>query len=283
MFTLAQISDTHLGAATPLFRENFARIAGHLVARVPDVIVATGDLSLDGADSEADMAFAARSLARLPRPVLAVPGNHDVGDHPDRAPRQPFSTERLDRFERHFGPSRWMRDVDGWRLLGLNSQVAGTGHAEEAAQAAFIGQALANLGDRRLAVFLHKPIFATTPEDPLFDYWSVPPFARAPFLPILAHPALRLVASGHLHLHHEAMRGPARFAWAPAVSFVVAENEQPDLPGARPCGFLLHHFGADTVTTELVRPDGMERPFIHEVRAEAYPNSSLLPAAADAK
>ncbi|MBR0656127.1 metallophosphoesterase family protein [Plastoroseomonas arctica] len=282
MFTLAQISDTHLGAHTPLFRANFARVAGQMVARVPDVIVATGDVSLDGADREADLEYAARSFARLPRPVLAVPGNHDVGDHPDRAPRQPFSTERLERFERHFGPARWMADREGWRLLGLNSQVAGTGHPEEAAQAGFIAEALATLGERRLAVFLHKPIFTTTPEDPLFDYWSVPPFARAPFLPLLAHPALRLVASGHLHLHHEATRGGVRLAWAPAVSFVVAEDEQPGLPGARPCGYLLHRFGADAVTTELVCPDGMEQPFIHDVRAEAYPDSALLAAAPDA-
>ena len=35
--------------------------------------------------------------------------------------------------------------------------------------------------------------------------------------------------------------------------------------------------------TELVTPPGMERPFIHEVRAEAYPNSALLKSAANVK
>lgn len=38
---------------------------------------------------------------------------------------------------------------------------------------------------------------------------------------------LRLVASGHLHLNHETMWGLVRYAWAPAVSFIVAEDEQP--------------------------------------------------------
>jgi alkaline phosphatase D len=282
MFSLAQISDTHLGAGTALFRANYDVVAAVLAADVPDLIVATGDVSLDGADSEADMAFAAGRFAALPRPVLAVPGNHDVGDHPDRAPRQPFDDERLNRFRRHFGADRWVVDRDGWRLLGLDSQVCGTGHQEEAAQAGFIAEALAGLGDRRLAVFLHKPVFVTTPEDPLFDYWSVPPFARAPFLPLLAHPALRLVASGHLHLHRETMAGVARFAWAPSVGFIVAEDEQPDLPGDRPCGFLRHTFHADHVETALVAPPGLTRPFIHEVRAEAYPNSVLLRAEPDA-
>ena len=99
----------------------------------------------------------------------------------------------------------------------------------------------------------------------------MPPFARGPLRPLLAHPALRLVASGHLHLHHEAVRGPVRFAWAPAVSFVVSAAEQQGLPGERPCGVLVHHFQDDAVDTRLLQPDGMERPYIHEVRDEAYP------------
>lgn len=73
-----------------------------------------------------------------------------------------------------------MIDHGGWRLLGLNTQICGTDPAEEAAQAGLIDDALAGLGERRLAVFLHKPIFTTTPEDSLFDYWSVPPSPGAP-------------------------------------------------------------------------------------------------------
>lgn len=278
MFTLAQISDTHLGANTPLFRRNFETLVARLSGSPPDLIVASGDVTLDGADSDADFTFTRAAYDRLPRPVLAVPGNHDVGDHPEIMPRQPVSTERLDRFRRHMGADRWAVDREGWRLLGLNSQIMGSGHAEEAAQAAFIGEQLETLGDRRLAVFLHKPCFVVTPDDTAFDYWSVPPFARPTLSALLAHPALRLVASGHLHLNHEAMRGAARFAWAPSVAFIVDEGEQPGLPGARPCGYLLHRFDGDTVTTETIAPDEMERPFIHEVRREAYPHSALLPA-----
>jgi len=282
LFTLAHLSDPHLGANTNLFRANFSAVAEHLAQDVPDVIVATGDVSLDGADSEEDLRFAAGQLARLPRPVLTVPGNHDAGDHPERAPRQPFNTERLERFRRNLGMDFWIEDREGWRLLGLNTAVCGTGHPAEAAQARLIEGALAGLGDRRLAVFLHKPIFTTTPEDQHFDYWSVPPFARAPFLPLLAHPALRLVGSGHLHLYAETTHVAARIVWAPSIGFIVAQEEQPDLMGERPCGFLLHRFHADHVETELMVPPGMTRPYIHEVRAEAYPSSALLKPASDA-
>ena len=269
-FTVAQVSDTHLGASTPLFRANFDRVAQALEAIHPDLVVASGDVSLDGACQEADMALAAASFARLPVPVHAIPGNHDVGDHPERAPRQPIDDARLDRFHRHMGRDCWAVDHGGWRLLGLNSQIMGA-HPAEAHQARLIEDALATLGDRRLAVFIHKPFFAADPDEATFDYWSVPPFARAPLRPVMAHPNLRLVASGHLHLHHVARRGRVQYAWAPSVAFVVAPGEQPGLPGERPCGFLLHGFGDDAVTTTLVEPPGMDRVFIHEVRDQTYP------------
>jgi len=270
-FTVAQVSDTHLGAHTTLFRGNFERVADALDGLRPDLVIATGDLSLDGADREADLAFAAAEFRRLGR-VHAVPGNHDVGDHPERAPRQPVDTARLDRFRRHFGRDRWVLDRANWRLLGLDSQIMGA-QPEEHDQAAMIAEALATLGDRRLAVFIHKPFFAADPDEATFDYWSVPPFARAPLRPVMTHPALRLVASGHLHLHAEAVRGPVRYVWAPSVAFIVAPEEQSGLEGARPCGVLLHRFGEDAVETSLLSPAGMERPWIHAVRAEAYPDA----------
>ncbi len=255
-----------------MFRDNFTRVAAAVNAAGPDLIVVTGDASLDGAEREADLAFAAgRYAALLPAPTHAVPGNHDVGDHPVRAPRQPVDDGRLDCFRRHFGACPWLLDRTGWRLLGLDSQVMGAHRAAAGAQAALIAQALDTLEDRRLAVFLHKPIFTADPSETVFDYWSVPPFARAPLLPLLAHPSLRLVASGHLHLHHGFSRGAVRYVWAPSVAFVVAPEEQAGLPGERLCGALLHRFGEDAVETELVAPAGMERPYIHEVRDEAYP------------
>lgn len=271
-FKVVQISDTHLGASTRLFRANFDRMAAELDLLRPDLTVHTGDVSMDGADREADLVYAASAHARLPGPVLYVPGNHDVGDHPERAPRQPVNDARLNRFCAHLGPDRWIQDRDGWRLLGLNSQVMGA-HRRADEQAAMIIDALDTHGDRRLAVFIHKPFFTADPAEATFDYWSVPPFARGPLGAVMAHPALRLVASGHLHLYRDAMRGLVRYAWAPSVAFIVDPADQADLPGERCCAFLLHEFGADAVTTRLIIPDGMERPFIHEVPGAAYPEA----------
>jgi alkaline phosphatase D len=269
-FTIAQVSDTHLGADTHLFRANFDRVLAALDTVRPEIVVASGDVSLDGAGHEADLVFAAAQFARMPAPVYAIPGNHDVGDHPERAPKQPVTDERLDRFRRIMGPDRWVLDHANWRILGLDSQIMGA-HPAEASQARMIEDALNTLGDRRLAVFIHKPFFAADPDETPFDYWSVPPFARAPIRPIIAQQNLRLVASGHLHMHAEAMRGPVRYAWAPSTAFVVAPDEQPGLVGDRPCAILVHRFGDDTVETELLTPPGMERPYIHEIRELTYP------------
>jgi alkaline phosphatase D len=134
-----------------------------------------------------------------------------------------------------------------------------------------VAEAAAGAADRRIALFLHKPVFVTEPGDPTFDYWSVPPQARAALAPLLDHPGLRLVASGHLHLHHGFTRGRVAFAWAPPLSFIVNPAEQPGLPGERVCGALLHRLHADGVETVLLAPDGMEVPSLDNIRTETYP------------
>ena len=272
MPTILQLSDAHLSPRSPLFRDNLARIRALAEAVAPDLVVATGDLSLDGADKDDDLAFAAELHAAFPAPLLALPGNHDVGSHPHTMPHQPVDPARLARFHAHLGPGRGVVDLPGWRIIGLNSEVMGTGLEEEAAQAASLPGLVAAAGDRRIALFVHKPVFVTTPDDPTFDYWSVPPSARPALAPILDHPSLRLVGSGHLHLHHRFARGRTVFAWAPALSFVVHPHEQPGLPGERLCGALVHRLHADHVETELLAPEGLDIPLLDDIRHLTYPH-----------
>jgi hypothetical protein len=188
VITVLQVSDAHLSPRNGLFRRNFARVRKWVDRARPDLVVATGDLSLDGAGRDEDMEFAAAAHHALPAPMLAVPGNHDVGSHARTMPRQPVDGARLARFRRHLGKDRWVRDLPGWRLVGLNSEVMGTGHDEEVTQAAFAEAAAAEAGDRRIALFLHKPVFVSAPGDSTFDYWSVPPHARNSLAPLLCHP-----------------------------------------------------------------------------------------------
>lgn len=272
MTTILQISDTHLSPGTQLFRQNLALLGAWAAAARPDLVVVTGDLSLDGAAGDADLEFAAGMLRELPAPLLVLPGNHDVGSDPRTMPKQPVDAARLARFRRLAGADNWVHDLPGWRLVGLNSEIMGTGLAEEAAQAGFIAAAAAGIGDRRLAVFLHTPAFTTSLEDPGFDYWSVAPEARGALRPLLDHPGLRLVGSGHLHLHHQFTRDAVRYAWAPPVSFVCEPEVQPGIPGERLPGALLHRLGADAAESALVSPAGIEHHWMAAVRSETYPH-----------
>ena len=59
-FTVAQVSDMHLGPGTVSFRSNFNVLATAIRAADPDFTVLTGDLSRDGAGDEADLEQAIR-------------------------------------------------------------------------------------------------------------------------------------------------------------------------------------------------------------------------------
>src|SRR5215813_2371100 len=89
-FRLAQISDTHLSHNKPFFVDNFRRIGEALRSERPDLVLNTGDVSLDGASDESDLAAARALHDALGLPVRYLPGNHDLGDNQDfHAPGDP--------------------------------------------------------------------------------------------------------------------------------------------------------------------------------------------------
>ncbi len=270
MTTILQLSDAHLSPRNALFRRNFELVRDAAAEVPPDLVIATGDLSLDGADREEDMEMAAAWHRAVPGRLLAIPGNHDVGSDTRLMPQQPFTEARMERWRRHLGPGRHVVDVPGWRILALNTEAMGTASSEEAAQAVFAAEALAGLGERRIALFLHRPAFQSA-LDEAWNPWSVPPEGRGALRPILAHPALRLVASGHVHLARAERRGRVDFVWAPALSFFCNPKDQPGMEGSRSPGALLHRLHPDHVETFTLSPEGMEAVLIDDVRDQTYP------------
>jgi alkaline phosphatase D len=276
VFTVLQVSDTHLSARISRFNANWAVAARVLAAEAECLVVHTGDAALDGPDHAEDLGFAARLMrtglgAEGPR-LRCTPGNHDIGDRADLAPRQPATDQRVAAHAAALGPASWIEDAPGWRLIGLNSQVLGTGTAAEAAQQALLSETLLTLGDRRLAVFMHKPPFLNEPDEPAAGYWTVPPEERAALYPLLGHPNLRLVASGHLHLARIVRRGRVVHAWGPATSFLVGPDLMADPHGgARRLGLLRHRFGEDRVDTEEIALPGAEPILFDPIAREIYP------------
>ena len=56
---IIQISDTHLSAGKPHFADNWAPLAAWIEGQRPDLVIHTGDVTVDGADAPDDMRYAA--------------------------------------------------------------------------------------------------------------------------------------------------------------------------------------------------------------------------------
>ena len=168
-FRLTQISDTHLARRLPKLTDNFDRVRAHIDATRPDLVVNSGDLAFDGPTSRSDLEFAKSLHEALPVPSRYLPGNHDLGDNPTVIGPVPphLATEPLrQNFIDVIGEDRWRFDEAGWCFIGLNSLIMNTGIESEAEQFDWLASELARVNGKPVALFIHKPLYLNTPDDP---------------------------------------------------------------------------------------------------------------------
>lgn len=248
------LSDLHLSPTHGFFWENFKLARDAANALTPDVVIVSGDLAINGPDSDAEIAFAARALKGISAPVLALPGNHDVGDEPPgQDAKQLIDGPRIARWLGAFGRDRWRHDTGNWTLLGLNSQLPGSGLPQEAEQNVWLDAELAAAKGRRIAVIMHKPVFLDRADEDVASASCTVPAARPALMARFAAGGVELVISGHLHVHRDRVVDGVRYLWAPATSFVSAHEGL----GARLCGLFSIDFGDDGAQVTLHRPDGL--------------------------
>ncbi|HZC31599.1 MAG TPA: metallophosphoesterase [Gaiellaceae bacterium] len=109
---ILHLSDLHTGTREDTHVES---ALAALVERVaPDLVVASGDLTHRGKSSQHERAHA--MLQSLGRPVLAVPGNHDL---PYVLPARFTSPWRA--FERVWGTTEQTHSTPALQVVGLNS------------------------------------------------------------------------------------------------------------------------------------------------------------------
>ena len=264
---LVQITDTHLSPSKPHFVDNWEPLARWIVEQEPDLVVHTGDLSVDGADHDGDLAFAAELIRELAVPVLCLPGNHDVGHLPGSA--QPVDAARLKRWRALVGPDRWCEDVGDWRLLGIDSLLCGSGTDEEAEQFAWLGRNLVERDGRRVALFSHQPLFVDDPDEGDTGYWGIPPAPRRALRALFARHDVALFASGHLHVAASDRLDDTAIVWAPATSFVVGPMQR-EMPGRRMLGAVVHRLEAE-VASEIVAVPGLSQHVLDDVVEQVYP------------
>jgi 3',5'-cyclic AMP phosphodiesterase CpdA len=250
-FRIAQISDTHLSDAKPFFVENFQRIGEAIRQSRPHLVLNSGDISLDGAgslpgDADGDLAAAHRLHNEIGLPLRFLPGNHDIGDSQD-APSHGEGTiddARRARYRKHFGEEWWSFDVVGWRVLGINAQLLGSDLADAQAQDQAIDKAVATLGGRRLALFVHKPLFDQSPDEDAITGRFLNPVPRRELLEKLADVPLALVGCGHIHQFRETMAGGTHHVWCPSTGFTVPDHRQPRY-GLKQVGYVEHRLHED--------------------------------------
>jgi alkaline phosphatase D len=266
---IIQITDTHFSPSKTHFNSNWQPLADWIRQENPDLVVHTGDLALDGAGTEDDLAFSVSLLNELSIPVLSVPGNHDIGHMLDGA--QPVNAERLERWRRVVGPEEWIHEIGNWRLIGFNSLILGDNSDGEEAQFAWLEDALSSAEGRRIAIFAHKPLFVDEPGEGDTGYWSVRPAARQRMCDLLAEHDVALYASGHLHRAWTGHLNRTKLVWGPAASFIVGPMER-DMPGERLVGAVIHTLD-DDVTSEIVEIAGMAPFLLDDVIDEVYPRA----------
>jgi Icc protein len=249
---IAQVSDAHLSPSRPFFAANFARIAQVIRDERPDIVLATGDLSLAGADDDTELGHAMREHVSIGGDLLCVPGNHDVGNEASIG-RNVVTSDRITRWRRVVGPSTWIRDLPGWRLIGLDAQSL---ESDEVA-CAEVERGLKDAGARSIALVQHKPIFANASDDAKGSYWSIAAAARARLQLAFRHRRPALVISGHLHQWRDLRVEDTRYIWAPSTAFVLGDAYQPTY-GNKLVGWVEHLFHADgTHDARVQAPDGL--------------------------
>lgn len=234
---IAFVSDLHLSRRRPFFQFNWEVAIESIKNSGAELVVAGGDLTLDGATSPSDLDYAREQLDRIGLPWAAVPGNHDIGEFVGSSGA--VTEERRALWTRSVGPEFWVRDIGDWRIVGLNSMIFKSGFLAEAEQEQMLRAAIETAGNRSVALLAHH---AVCKED-LFEHdetgWMMPLSSRQMLSPYLTTGKIQLVLSGDMHQSRDVVVAGVRHIWAPSAAFVtdLAETWRPVFGGRKRVGW----------------------------------------------
>ncbi|MEV0902591.1 metallophosphoesterase [Actinoplanes sp. NPDC049802] len=250
---IAHLSDLHLGAHDPAA---VASIAADVAAVRPSLTVVTGDLTMRA--REAEFRQVRELLDRLPGPVLAVTGNHDVPLADWRRALRPYDRWRS-WIDADLDP---VRQVSGVTALGLqsmprwrwkNGRVTGS-------QAAAVIRTLGDAppGDVRVLALHHPPLATGT----------AALLGRRRLLDAVRATRTDLVLAGHTHMPDVRVRG--------RHVFVVAGTTTSLRVRGAACSWSLISVdrGEVVVRERYLGPDGWRVGRVVQVRVSAGTSSA---------
>jgi 3',5'-cyclic AMP phosphodiesterase CpdA len=188
---ILHVSDLHVGAGNGHQDGVVEQAFAGLVAQVdPALVIASGDLTHRGRRTEHEAA--ARFLRNLGRPLLVVPGNHDI---PLAPPRRFTHTWR--EFEQHWETTQPVHATPALHVVGLNSVRPWrhqSGGIREAQLALGEARLLAALPGALRVVALHHQLVG-----PPWRTRKRPVSRRTHVLARLVDSGAELIVGGHVH------------------------------------------------------------------------------------
>ena len=156
--------------------------------------------------------------------------------------------------------------------------LTGSGEPEEDEQALWLEPVMAEAGERRIAWFLHRPLFLRI---------------RAKAIPVIGRSSrsragtsgagaahrVALVASGHLPSARFRLRGHS-VVWSPASSFLIGAP-QPEMPGEKRLGAVVYELDNATLAARIAEVPGLAQhwwPRPANVSARHNSSISIMPA-----
>lgn len=263
MFRVIQISDPHIVMppakvsgridSLQLLHKAVARIKKVLEKVSPvDALLVTGDIT-DHGDRDSYDAFL-DAVAELQLPVFAIPGNHDR-----REPMRSAFAEH--EYMPAAGRLNWFADVNGVRLIGLDTLVEGQGGGAVDAQTLdFLESHLNEVGASPVLLALHHPPFASGIE--FMDSIGLTGGDRLSDILKRSAADIRVVC-GHVHTAIVSSVGGATVLSAPSLCSTFDVDFRKDAPvgfTTEPGGFLLHNWD-DGFRSMVIGPEQGGGPY----------------------
>jgi 3',5'-cyclic AMP phosphodiesterase CpdA len=198
---IALISDTHTTRGTkddqPLHKPRLEKAIAVINAAQVDLVLVAGDLTENGKPEE--FRDFKRQIRGFQAPVWYVPGNHDIGNKrlPDK--KQAVTGMSVNRFEMALGPSYWVREHAGVRVVGANGPICGSGLIQEQNMWRLLEKTFAKPGPIPTLFMVHYSPYQKSADEPGGVYWNLEPYPRARLLALLKQGGVQTVLSGHLH------------------------------------------------------------------------------------
>ena len=166
-----------------------AALLSFVTAEQPEVVVASGDLTHRGRAAQHETA--ARFLRGLGRPLVVVPGNHDIPYDASRF------TRTFARFEAHWGTTEPVYRSDALHIVGINSVRSWPSQAGAVSrrQLGRVADALVDAAPGALkTVVLHHHLIAAP-----WRTGKLPVLRRNRVLGALVDAGAELILAGHVH------------------------------------------------------------------------------------